>query len=223
MPFEIFKKVKDPVSGLTHLAGAILGFVALGYLVNRSTGEGTVWHTISFGVFGVSLILLYSSSASYHLLNVSESARLIFRRIDHVMIFILIAGSYTPFCLLPLRETWGFSFLGLVWGLAVVGVFIKIYWIHAPRWLSTAIYLAMGWLVVIVAYPLSQTLSSETALWLILGGAAYSLGALIYVLKWPDPYPDVFGFHEIWHLFVLAGSTFHFLGVNSLLDPGNVF
>lgn len=217
MAFSFLKRMRDPISGLTHLAGALLGVFALIYLLERSAGEGTLWHVVSFSVFGASLILLYSSSAFYHLLDVSDEARLIFRRIDHVMIFVLIAGSYTPFCLVPLRGPWGWSLFAVVWGLAFVGVFLSIYWIHAPRWISTSIYLGMGWLVVVAAYPLSQTLNPDTLWWLVLGGVAYSLGAVIYVLKWPDPFPPVFGFHEVWHLFVLAGSTCHFFGVVSIL------
>ena len=217
MTKNIFRKLKDPISGLTHLVGALLGVVALVYLVQRAASEGTVWHVVSYAIFGTSLILLYSSSAFYHLLDISEEAQVIFRRIDHVMIFVLIAGSYTPFCLIPLRGPWGWSLFGVVWTLAIIGVFLSIYWIHAPRWISTTIYLGMGWLALIAIYPITQVLSPTTLLWLVLGGLAYSFGAIIYVFKWPDPFPPVFGFHEIWHLFVLAGSLCHYIGVVNLL------
>jgi len=214
---NFYRKLKDPISGLTHLVGALLGVVALVYLVQRAASEGSVWHVVSFAIFGTSLILLYSSSAFYHLLDVSEEAQRVFRRIDHVMIFVLIAGSYTPFCLIPLRGPWGWSLFAVVWAFAISGVFLKIHWIHAPRWISTAIYLCMGWLVLVAIYPISQLLSPATILWVVLGGLAYTLGAVIYVTKWPDPFPPVFGFHEIWHLFVLAGSICHFIGVVTLL------
>src|SRR5688572_413789 len=140
MKLSLMARLKDPVSGLTHLGGALLGVVALAYLVDKALDRGTAWHLFSFSVFGVSLILLYSSSAFYHLLDVSAEARVIFRRIDHTMIFVLIAGSYTPFCLVSLRGPWGWSILGIVWGLAIFGFFLTLFWIEAPRWLSTGIY-----------------------------------------------------------------------------------
>ncbi len=209
--------VRDPFSGFTHLAGALLGLVAGAYLVNRGLSEGTQWHVISFAIFGVSLVGLYSSSAFYHLLPVSESARLKLRRLDHSMIFMLIAGSYTPFCLVSMRETWGWTILTIVWTIAVLGILQSIFWIHAPRWLTTGAYLFMGWIAVVAIYPLSQALSADGMWWLFAGGLFYSVGAVIYAVKWPDPHPPHFGFHEIWHLFVLAGSACHFLSVRTVL------
>jgi len=215
--FAAIGKVRDPVSGFTHLAGALLGVAALVHLLNKAVTQGTVWHVVSFAIFGSSLILLYTSSAFYHLLNVSEKSRLIFRKLDHVMIFVLIGGSYTPFCLGPLRGPWGWSLFGVAWGIAIIGIFFTIFWIDAPRWLSTSIYMFMGWVAVFAIYPMTQLLFPITLFWLVLGGVMYSLGAVIYAIKWPDPFPPVFGFHEIWHLFVLAGSACHFIGVNTIL------
>ncbi len=208
--------LRDPFSGLTHLLGAGLGIVALVFLVIQSVEKGTVWDVVSFSIFGASIILLYSSSALYHLSRFSESTQLILRRVDHTMIFLLIAGTYTPFCLGPLRGTKGFIFFGFVWLVTVIGILFKIFWIHAPRWLSTALYLGMGWLAVVVLPPLSRIVSPESLHWLIAGGLFYTVGAVIYALKWPDPFPEVFGFHEIWHLFVLAGSTSHVISVYSI-------
>jgi hemolysin III len=210
-------KLKDPFSGLTHLAGALLGVVALIYLVYRSLHEGTSWHVVSYTIFGLSLIGLYSSSAFYHLLPLSEEKQLVLRRVDHSMIFFLIAGSYTPFCLVSLRDTWGWPIFIVVWTLAALGVLQSFFWIHAPRWLTTGLYLFMGWIALIAIYPLSRALTYDGLYWLFAGGILYSIGAIIYAVKWPDPFPPHFGFHEIWHLFVLAGSAGHFLSLRTLL------
>ena len=212
-----FKTLKDPVSGFTHLSGALLGVVALIYLLVKSANHGTAKHIVSFAIFGVSIILLYTSSAFYHLLNISDKARLIFRKIDHSMIFVLIAGSYTPFCLIPLNGLRGWVLLGVLWGLVLVGLYVKLYWFHAPRWISTGIYLLMGWMAIVVFKPLAASIAPTGLNWLIAGGLFYTVGAVIYVIKRPTPFPPLFGFHEIWHLFVLAGTASHFMSVNSLL------
>ena len=124
---------RDPVSGWTHFAGALLGVAALVFLVEKSLSTGTIWHVVSFAIFGISMVLLYSSSAFYHLMNVSDETRLVLRRVDHTMIFLLIAGTYTPFCLVSLRGPLGWGIFGLVWALAILGMFMKIFWIHSPR------------------------------------------------------------------------------------------
>ena len=210
-------RLRDPFSGITHFVGAFFGLIALVYLVEKSLRVGTSWHVVSFAIFGASLILLYSSSAFYHMLNVSDATRLILRRIDHSMIFILIAGTYTPFCLVPLRGPWGWSIFITVWTLTIAGILMSAFWIHAPRWLSTGLYLFIGWIAIAAIYPLYLTLTTEALVWLVIGGLFYSVGAVIYAKKWPDPFPPTFGFHEIWHLFVLAGSFSHFLSVNTIL------
>ena len=132
------------------------------------------------------------------------------RRIDHIMIFIVIAGTYTPLCLVPLRGAWGWTIFGIVWAMAVIGMILKIFSMNIPRWISTGIYLVMGWMCIVAVYPLVMTLNMTCLMWLALGGLFYTAGAVIYAVKKPDPWPKVFGFHEIWHLFVLAGSFCHF-------------
>lgn len=209
-------RFKDPVSGFTHLAGALLGVFGLFYLNSRGGELATLKHTISFTVFGVSVILLYSSSSLYHLLMVSDETRLVLRKIDHSMIFLLIAGSYTPFCVLNLPSSWGLPFLSFVWVLAIGGLCVSIFWIHAPRWLSTTLYILLGWIALAVVYPLSQTMTREGLVWFFGGGVFYTVGAVIYGIKKPDPFPPHFGFHEIWHLFVLAGTFSHFMSVTTL-------
>lgn len=209
-------KFRDPVSGGLHLLGAILGAVGSIYLLSSSLERGSATHVWAFAIFGVSLVALYLSSSAYHLLNVSERARQVFRRIDHSMIFILIAGSYTPYALLVLKGPLPFGLLVGMWVLAAVGLLKKLLWIQAPRWLSTALYLIMGWSVLLVVVPLAESLTRWGMIWLVAGGLAYTVGAVVYALKRPDPFPNVFGFHEIWHLFVLAGSTFHYLSIATL-------
>lgn len=203
-------KLKDPVSGLTHLAGALLSVVALVLLVCLAVRIGTAWHVVAFAIFGASLILLYTASSLYHLLPLSERGNRVLRRLDHIMIFLLIAGTYTPVCLIPLRGGWGWSLLVSVWTLALAGVVLKLFWLQAPRWLSTGIYLFMGWLIVVAFWPLIQTVPPGGVIWMAVGGLFYTVGAVIYGLKRPNLIPGVFGFHEIFHLFVIAGSFSHF-------------
>lgn len=203
-------KLRDPVNGLTHLIGALLSIIALTFLVYDASLYGKVWHVVSFAIFGSSLILLYSASALYHLLPVSEKGQRILRRIDHMMIFVLIAGTYTPVCLIPLRGPWGWSLLVGIWVLAVTGIVLKAVWMQAPRWFSTMLYLVMGWLALVAFWPLMHTLPMAGIAWLVLGGIFYSIGAIFYGTKWPNIIPGWFGFHEIFHLFVMAGSFSHF-------------
>ncbi len=203
-------KVKDPVSGFSHLFGAVLSAVGLVFLVRYAVTDGTVWHIVSFSIFGASLILLYTASSIYHLLVVSEKSSLILRKIDHMMIYVLIAGTYTPVCLIPLRGSWGWSILISIWGIAMTGIVLKLLWFNAPRWLYTLFYLIMGWLIVIAFVPLLRTMPPAAIWWLVAGGLLYTIGAVIYGTKWPRLKSKVFGFHEVFHLFVLYGSFCHF-------------
>ena len=202
--------LKEPFSGLSHLFGAVLSAVGLAILLVQAAADATVWHVVSFSIFGASLILLYSASALYHLLPVGTRATLVFRKIDHMMIFVLIAGTYTPICMVPLRGPWGWSLFGAIWGLAAAGILLKAIWFRVPRWFSTLVYAVMGWLVIIAFMPLSKTLPAAGIVLLILGGVFYTAGALIYGLKRPRLPFRHFGFHEIFHIFVLLGSIAHF-------------
>ena len=202
---------REPVNGLTHAAGALLAVAGLVVLLDSATTEHKPVHVDAFAIYGVSLIMLYTASAFYHLIPVSERAITVLRRIDHVMIYILIAGTYTPVCLIALPELWGLSMLILIWTLAAAGILFSLFWIHAPRWLSTTVYVAMGWSAAVAIVPLIQSLPLEGLLWLLAGGIFYTGGAVMYALKKPNPFPSMIGFHEIWHLFVLAGSFSHFM------------
>ena len=210
---ELKTKFREPISGLTHLAGVGLAIVGLVVMIRAAIDHGGIWHMLSFIIFGVSMILLYLSSTLYHLLPATKKGVLWLKKIDHMMIYILIAGTYTPICFIALRGPWGWSLFGVVWGLAIIGIVFKVYWIHAPRWISTLIYLFMGWMCVVAAYPMSQALPTGALVWLAIGGLSYTVGAVVYALKKPDPYPNVFGFHEIWHLFVMGGTFSHFWAV----------
>lgn len=204
---------RDPVSGLTHLAGAVFAVVALCILVVRAALYGDTWHMVSFSIFGATLLLMFAASTIYHLVHAPEHVILWLKRIDHIAIFMLIAGTYTPFCLVPLHGPLGWGMLIAVWSLAFAGIFLKVVWISAPRWLSTLIFVGMGWLVVIAIGPAQERIPSDALWWVVYGGLAYTIGAVIYALKWPDPWPRWFGFHEIWHLFVMAGAFCHFWAI----------
>lgn len=213
----MLQKIRDPISCLTHLAGALAALACTAALTYKALPLGRDY-IVSFLIFGVSLILLYSASSVYHMLHVSEKTRLLLRRIDHSMIFVFIAGTYTPVCLITLRGAWGWAMLALVWSLAVAGCFMKIFWMHGPRKLSTAIYVIMGWVVVFAFQPLISAVSTLSLVFLIAGGLSYTVGAAVYAAKWPRSLEGrLFGFHEIFHLFVLLGSFFHVLFMFRLL------
>lgn len=207
-------KVRDLVSGLTHCIGAALSLVGLVLLIVFSAIYGNAYHVVSFTIFGVGLFLLYLFSTLYHWLNISEKGITVFRKFDHIMIYILIAASYTPICLVPLRGPWGWTIFGIIWGLAVLGTILTAVWIKAPRFITTTIYLIMGWAVVIAAYPLIQVFKEannfESLIWLLAGGIFYTIGGIIYGLKVPKTKWKGFGFHEIFHIFVMLGSACHY-------------
>ncbi|MDT8272331.1 MAG: hemolysin III family protein [Desulfomonilia bacterium] len=202
--------LREPVNGLTHCIGALLAVVGLVVLVLEASNPPRPWHITTYSVFGVGMILLYTVSTLYHWLTLSESALARLRKLDHMMIFILIAATYTPLCLIPLRGSLGWSLFGSIWAIAIFGIIFKLFWIQAPRWISAGVYVFMGWLALAGIGPIVNTLQPGAVFWLFAGGLFYSVGALIYALKRPDPLPNVFGFHEIFHIFVLLGSLSHF-------------
>ena len=213
------KGLREPVNGLTHLAGGLLAAAGLIVLLASATRAGRMDQLVAFGVFGFSLVALYTASALYHLLPLSPAGVARLRRVDHISIFVLIAGTYTPFCLLALDGGWRAGLLGLVWGLALCGILLKVLWMEAPRWLSVALYLGMGWVAVFAAPALFRAVPLGGMAWVLAGALVYSAGALIYGLRRPNPVPGVFGFHELWHLFVMAGSACHFWAVLGYIAP----
>jgi hemolysin III len=205
---------REPVNGMTHFVGAILSIVGLVVLLviaieNRSTRQ-----IVAFSIFGVSLVSMYCASAFYHSLMLSERGVAALRRIDHMMIYILIAGSYTPICLVLLRGRLGMGLLVAVWAIAALGVFQTVVWMHAPQWLSTALYIGMGWIAVFIVRPLLAAAPPGFFFWLLAGGIIYTLGAVVHATKWPRATTGatarIFGSHEIWHLCVMGGSFAHY-------------
>lgn len=164
---------------------------------------------VGASIFAASLMLLYTTSASYHLAPWPSRARRVVMRLDHAMIFVLIAGTYTPFCLSVIGDAWGIPMLAVVWTLAGFGVLFKLAWPDGPRWLGVTLYLALGWVGVVAAWPLFNNLSTGSVLVLAAGGLLYTVGAVVYARRWPDPRPSVFGYHEVFHLLVVAGSALH--------------
>jgi len=199
-------KLKDPFSCISHLIGMILAIIGTIFLIVYASTNTTAYHIVSFSIYGTTLILLFLFSSLYHMLNLSEGKNILFKKLDHIMIYMLIAGTYTPLCLVTLKGGWGWSMFGVVWGMALLGLVLKLFFINIPRYFSTLLYLCMGWVALIPIYPLVKILPISALIWLFLGGLLYSVGAVIYAIKKPNFWPGVFGFHEIWHLFVLAAS-----------------
>jgi len=207
---HILKNLREPMNGFTHFIGIIFAMTATALLVDLSLNPYEPYHLITFLIFGIGMILLYTTSTLYHWLKLSDEGIKKLRKADHIMIFIYIAATYTPVCIVALRETIGWMLLAATWSVAIIGIVIKIFWMNAPRWLSTFIYILMGWLAVGAIFPLINSLQTGAILWLLAGGLFYTIGAVIYALKKPDPFPGVLGFHEIFHLLVLFGTFSHF-------------
>jgi hemolysin III len=211
MKFTMFSKLREPVSGLMHLAGAIAALV--GQIVLLVMGWPGVEKIVAVLVYGLSLVGLFSASATYHLVNAGPKVTAALRKLDHSAIYLLIAGSYTPFCLLAFEGFFRWGMLAIVWTFAIVGIIVKLFYMGAPRWVSAVIYLLMGWLCVFAAGEMFNALPVFSLVWMIVGGVIYSLGAVIYATKIFDFVPGKFGFHEVWHIFVLLGAAAHFIAV----------
>lgn len=205
------KKIKDPISCMTHMIGAILSVGGLIWLLIAASKKGSIWHWIGFSVFGVSLILLYTASTVYHMFDRSEKTNRLLQKIDHMMIFVLIAGTYTPICLTILRDRGGLWMLLLIWTIGIGGMILKGFRMNLPRWISTGLYLMMGWIVIIAIYPLFRLMPLGGFLWMCTGGVLYTIGAMIYGFQRPRLPWKHFGSHEVFHLFVMAGSFSHFM------------
>lgn len=202
---------REPASGFSHLAGALLSVAGLILLLYVAITNRDVWQIVSFSIFGASMILLYSASATYHLVNASDKVVKILQKIDHSMIFVLIAGTYTPICLTLLRGGLGYWLLVLIWSCAAAGIVMKMFFFDIPRLLYTGIYLIMGWIAVFVIVPIYRAGGPLPLVWLLAGGLMYTAGGIIYAIKKPDIFPGWLGFHEIFHIFVILGSTAHYV------------
>lgn len=193
-------------NSISHLLGAALALAALVVLVVFASLQGDPWKIVSFSIYGTSLFLLYTLSTLYHSLR--GPAKRIFQKLDHAAIYLLIAGSYTPFTLVTLRGAWGWSLFGAVWGLAILGIVLDTLHRNGPRVYQIILYLSMGWLVLIALYPLMQNLPLSGLIWLVIGGLCYTGGMLFYALDNKLQHA-----HGIWHLFVLTGSVCHFFAI----------
>lgn len=211
------REVRDPYDGLrpwsaiTHGAGALLALLGTSSLLTQSALLGKWLHVALFAVYGLSMVCLYTASTLYHTLNVSVPGRIALRKYDHCSIYLLIAGSYTPVCLTVLRGSGGPALLGAVWTLAAAGLVLTLAKLSIPRWLSSAIYLFMGWLAIFAIVPIYRLMPPEGFFWLLLGGILYTIGGVLYAVKWPGRNNPRFGCHEIFHLFILLGSAAHFV------------
>lgn len=205
--------IREPGSAITHFIGMLLAVFASAPLLVKAGMEAGGACFLAMAVFMLSMILLYGASALYHTVDVPAGALKIFRKIDHMMIFVMIAGSYTPVCLIVLGGRRGMLLLSLVWGVALLGMCVNLLWIGCPKWFSSAVYIALGWVCVLVFRPLLAVLSVGAFLWLLAGGVVYTAGGVIYALKLSafNGRHVCFGSHEIFHLFVMGGSICHFI------------
>ena len=211
--FTMLEKIKDPGSAITHFIGMLMAMFAATPLIIKSLHEPDYIHVISLTVFIVSMILLYAASTIYHTLNLSERTNRILRKLDHSMIFVLIAGSYTPICLIVLKGPVGYFLFALVWAIALIGIIVKICWITCPKWFSSVLYISMGWVCVLAFGKIIAALPRQAFGWLLAGGIIYTAGGVIYAMKLPifNQKHRYFGSHEIFHLFVMGGSLCHYI------------
>lgn len=211
------EKTRDPYDGLrpwsaiSHGIGIAMSVVALICLMFFAQKQGlVVSYTVSLAVFGGSMIALYTASTLYHSLRTGVKGRIALRKADHLMIYFLIAGTYTPLCIIALGGALGTALLCVIWALALIGCVINTIWIRLPRWLTSTIYIVMGWISVVAIYPLSKVIGFGV-FWLIMGGVFYTIGGVLYAIKWPGKLNPRFGCHEVFHVFILLGSICHYI------------
>lgn len=213
----MLQKLREPVNGLTHLFTTIAAVIGL--IILLIIGRGNVGKTISLAVYGTSVILLFAASTTYHLVKANPKVVEILRKFDHSAIYLLIAGTYTPFCYNIFTGFWKWGMLIIVWSFALIGIGIKIFIIKAPRWVSAGVYLVMGWMCIAAIKEMLTMLPTGALIWLAVGGIIYTFGAIIYATKIFDFFPGKFGFHEIWHIFVILGALAHFIAVLVYVAP----
>ena len=213
MSDTIKKHVKDPGSAITHFIGMLMAVFAAVPLIIKATHEPSPIYVVSIAIYAASLILLYAASTTYHTFDRSEKVNTILKKIDHMMISVLISGSYTPICLLVLGGRLGIILLTIVWSIAIAGILIKAFWVYCPKWVSSVLYIGMGWTCVLAFTQLLNSMSPVAFGWLLAGGLIYTAGGIIYALKLPifNMKHKDFGSHEIFHLFVMGGSICHFV------------
>ena len=215
------KHIKDPGSAITHFIGMLMAiFAAVPLLIKAASEPGRIY-IISLAIYAASLILLYAASTTYHTFDISEKVNTVLKKIDHMMISVLIAGSYTPVCLIVLRGRTGLILLTIVWSIAIAGILIKAFWVYCPKWVSSVLYIGMGWTCVLAFTQILNNMSPAAFGWLLAGGIIYTVGGVIYALKLPifDNRHKNFGSHEIFHLSVMGRSVCHFVVMYAFLLP----
>jgi hemolysin III len=215
----VIRRIREPDNGLTHLAGALLSALALVVLVALAVRVGSLRHVVAFAIFGLSLVGLYTASGLYHSLSLGPVGLDRLLRLDCVMVYVLIAGTYTPFCLVAFQGVWRWGLLALIWVLAVGGSVLKLRMMDAPLWISTGLYVAMGWVALLAIPAFIATVPPPGILWVAAGGIIYTVGAVVFALERPRLRPGVFGAHALWHLLVIAGSACHVWAVARYLTP----
>lgn len=215
------KHIKDPGSAITHFIGMLMAIFAAVPLLIKAAQEPEHIYIVSLTIYALSLILLYAASTTYHTFDISEKVNTVLKKIDHMMISVLIAGSYTPICLLVLKGRLGLILLAVVWSFAIAGILIKAFWVFCPKWVSSVLYIGMGWTCVLAFTQILNGMSAAAFAWLLAGGIIYTAGGVIYALKLPlfNNRHKNFGSHEIFHLFVMGGSACHFIVMYAYLLP----
>lgn len=213
--------IKEPGSAITHFIGMLMAIFAAVPLLIKAAHEPSRVYIISLAIYAASLILLYAASTTYHTFDISKKVNTILKKIDHMMISVLIAGSYTPVCLIVLKGRTGIILLSIVWGIAIAGILIKAFWVYCPKWISSVLYIGMGWTCVLAFTQILNNMSPAAFGWLLAGGIIYTVGGIIYALKLPifNNRHKNFGSHEIFHLFVMGGSVCHFVVMYAFLLP----
>lgn len=213
--------IKEPGSAITHFIGMLMAIFAAVPLLIKAAHEPSRIYIISLAIYAASLILLYAASTTYHTFDVSPKVNTILKKIDHMMISVLIAGSYTPVCLIVLKGKTGIILLSIVWAFAIAGILIKAFWVYCPKWVSSVLYIGMGWTCVLAFTQILNNMSPAAFGWLLAGGIIYTVGGVIYALKLPifNSRHKNFGSHEIFHLFVMGGSACHFVVMYAFLLP----
>ena len=213
--------IKEPGSAITHFIGMLMAIFAAVPLLIKAAHEPSRIYIISLAIYAASLILLYAASTTYHTFDISPKVNTILKKIDHMMISVLIAGSYTPVCLIVLKGKTGIILLSIVWAIAIAGILIKAFWVYCPKWVSSVLYIGMGWTCVLAFTQILNNMSPAAFGWLLAGGIIYTVGGVIYALKLPifNSRHKNFGSHEIFHLFVMGGSACHFVVMYAFLLP----
>ena len=213
--------IKEPGSAITHFIGMLMAIFAAVPLLIKAAHEPSRIYIISLAIYAASLILLYAASTTYHTFDISPKVNTILKKIDHMMISVLIAGSYTPVCLIVLKGKTGIILLSIVWAIAIAGILIKAFWVYCPKWVSSVLYIGMGWTCVLAFTQILNNMSPAAFGWLLAGGIIYTVGGIIYALKLPifNSRHKNFGSHEIFHLFVMGGSACHFVVMYAFLLP----